>query len=62
MTCHYCKQDPGLKPGSDTVWNGFFCADTRRHVCWLCHKRHYGSKPKSTRWHFSEFPVTLSTT
>jgi hypothetical protein len=59
VLCSYCNTDPGLKPGSETIWNGFFDKDTNQNVCWKCKRDHYARKfmNSGTKGLYSEFPI-----
>lgn len=60
--CDYCKTDPGLKPGSDHLWNGLLDKDTNQLVCMDCRKKHYREKSKTEfAGLYTEFPVSLKT-
>lgn len=63
MICEYCHTDPGTKPHSDTMWNGFLDADTNQLVCWQCQEKHYEAKAKTEfADQYSELPVTVTET
>lgn len=60
MICYYCKQDPGTKPHSEVVWNGFKDADLHLYVCFSCRQRHYMAKQKTAHANeYSELPVVI---
>lgn len=42
LVCDYCNQYPGTKKNG--LWNGFFDAATKQHVCWTCRDHHYEVK------------------
>jgi hypothetical protein len=61
--CAYCKKNPGPNPKNKNLWNGFFDGDTKQHVCWGCHDRHYKKKQgKADGTTYTEFPVPLKMT
>ena len=60
MICHYCKEDPGLKRGSEVIWNGFLDRDMDLRVCNRCKQLHYVVKSKTEHAHqYSEFPIVI---
>lgn len=60
MICAHCGSDPGLKPGSSVVWNGFEDQDNRQLCCFGCRERHYLEKAKAgMQGLYSEFPVII---
>lgn len=58
--CEYCGTDPGTKPNSETMWNGFQDADTGANVCFKCREIHYKAKFKMPGMAglYSELPVS----
>ncbi|MBE0538777.1 MAG: hypothetical protein IH620_03620 [Ignavibacterium sp.] len=59
--CEYCGKNPGSKPGSKNVWNGFLDKDTNQLVCFDCREKHYKKKSKTEfKYLYTEFPVMLN--
>ena len=44
LICDYCNTNPGSKPHSKALWNGFLDEDTGQHVCFRCRDEHYAQK------------------
>lgn len=58
INCNLCGNDPGLKKGSENMWNGFLDMDVKKYVCFNCQTAHYQEKNKGAFAHqYSEFPV-----
>lgn len=59
INCDYCNKDPGIGTNGN-LFDGFFDADTKHHVCNNCKSKHYEWKNKTGfAGMFSELPVVI---
>ena len=64
ITCDRCGENPGTKPGSPSIWNGFYDSHVDKYVCWKCQSKHYQLKAVEENFQnggmiYHEMPVPI---